>query len=47
MAIKTLGIDLGKRCFHVLVVDENGKVFIKQKLSRTKLIEFLSKPYWF
>ena len=42
MTIKTLGIDLGKRCFHVFGADDYGKTIVKKQFSRSKLITYLS-----
>jgi len=42
MTIKTLGIDLGKRCFHVFGADDHGKTIVKKQFSRSKLIAYLS-----
>ena len=40
MTIKVLGIDLGKRCFHVYGENQRGKS-VRHKFSRKQLIEFL------
>ena len=42
MTIKTLGIDLGKRCFHVHGTDSKGNAVFKRKFTRQKLLLFLS-----
>ncbi len=42
MTIKVLGIDLGKRYFHVHGVDINGKLVTRKKLNRKELLLFLS-----
>jgi transposase len=42
MIIKVLGIDLGKRYFHVHGVDSNGKLVTRKKLKRKELLLFLS-----
>ena len=42
MTIKILGIDLGKRCFHVHAVDEKGQLVCRKKLKRKELLLFLS-----
>lgn len=39
MKIVTIGIDLGKNVFHLHGVNERGKVILKKKVSRSKLIE--------
>jgi predicted NBD/HSP70 family sugar kinase len=35
MNATTLGIDLGKRWFHVVVYDASGRTVLREKLSRT------------
>jgi len=42
MTIKVLGIDLGKRKFHVYGVDEYGKKVLRSQYNRKGLIRFLS-----
>jgi len=42
MTIKVLGIDLGKRYFHIHAVDQNGKFVTRKKLKRKELLLFLS-----
>ncbi|MGK0375371.1 MAG: transposase [Arenicella sp.] len=42
MSIKVLGIDLGKRYFHVHAVDKNGVLVTRKKLKRKELLLFLS-----
>jgi len=42
MTIKVLGIDLGKRYFHIHAVDKHGKLIIRKKLKRKELLLFLS-----
>lgn len=42
MTIKVLGIDLGKRCFHIYGVDSTGHSVIRQKLNRQGLLRYLS-----
>lgn len=37
-----IGIDLGKHTFHLHCQDQNGKALYRKKMTRTKLIEFLS-----
>lgn len=41
MTIKVLGIDLGKRNFHIHGVDVHGKTIVRRKLNRKGLIQFL------
>lgn len=38
MAVHTLGIDLGKTVFHLIGLDEQGKIVLKKRLSRTQLL---------
>jgi hypothetical protein len=35
--IATIGMDLGKRSFHLIGMDARGKVIMRQKLSRGRL----------
>jgi transposase len=42
MNIKVLGIDLAKNVFQLHGTDHKGKCILRKKLSRTKLIEFMS-----
>ena len=42
MTIKVLGIDLGKRYFHVYAVDKHDVLVTRKKLTRKQLILFLS-----
>lgn len=37
-----IGIDLGKNTFHVAAHDKRGNELFRKKLSRSKLVEFLS-----
>jgi transposase len=40
MDVRTIGIDLGKRTFHLIGLDQHGKVVTKKCLSRSQLIVF-------
>jgi len=42
MTIKVLGIDLGKRYFHIYAVDKHGVLVTRKKLTRKALLLFLS-----
>ena len=42
MTIKVLGIDLGKRYFHIHGVDSKGILVTRKKLKRKELLLFLS-----
>ncbi len=42
MKIATLGIDLTKRVFQIHGLDERGKIVLRKRLSRNKLLEFLN-----
>ena len=42
MRITTMGIDLAKNVFQIHGVDENGKVLVRKKLPRSKLMEFIA-----
>ena len=41
MQIATLGIDIGKMWFHVIGLDEAGKPLYREKLNRSKLMQFV------
>jgi len=41
--IKTIGIDLAKSVFHLHGVDDQGRVVIRKRLSRSKLAEFMAQ----
>ncbi len=41
MEIETLGIDLGKRTFHLVGMDKRGRIVLKKKLSRSQLLPFI------
>jgi transposase len=40
--IATLGIDLGKNCFHLVGQDERGAIVLRIKLSRPQLTQRLA-----
>lgn len=40
--IKLIGIDLGKRCFHLHGQDESGRQVLRKKLTREQMFELLS-----
>ncbi len=42
MRITTMGIDLAKNVFQIHGVDERGKVVVRKKLPRSKLMEFIA-----
>lgn len=42
MNITTLGVDLAKNVFQLHGVDSAGKVLLKKKISRSKLVEFIA-----
>lgn len=42
MEIKTLGIDIGKRTFHLIGMDKKGNIILKRKLSRPQLLPFVA-----
>ena len=42
MLIRTIGIDLGKTVFHLVALDENGKVVARKRCSRTQLVTFMA-----
>ena len=42
-AMRVLGIDIAKRVFHAVGMDERGKIVLRKRLSRHDLIPFLAK----
>ena len=40
--VTLIGIDLGKHSFHVHCQDKAGKVLLRKKFTRTKLMQFLA-----
>jgi transposase len=40
MQIRSVGIDLGKTTFHLVALDDNGKVLLKKKFTQRQLITF-------
>lgn len=42
MEIKTLGIDIGKRTFHLIGMDKKGNITLRKKLSRPQLLPFVA-----
>jgi transposase len=40
MHITSIGIDLGKTTFHLVALDDHGKVVIKKKFSRKQLVTY-------
>ena len=42
-AMSVLGIDIAKRVFHVVGMDERGKIVLRKRLSRHDLMPFLAK----
>ena len=43
MKITTIGIDLAKNVFQIHGVDDHGKVGLRKKLDRAKVLEFFLK----
>jgi transposase len=43
MHIASIGIDLGKTTFHLVALDEHGKVVLQKKFSRNQLLVFTAK----
>src|SRR5207237_589328 len=41
--MSVLGIDIAKRVFHAVGMDERGKIVLRKRLSRHDLIPFLAK----
>ena len=45
--MSVLGIDIAKRVFHAVGMDERGKIVFRKRLSRHDLIPLLAKlPVW-
>jgi sugar (pentulose or hexulose) kinase len=44
MHIASIGIDLGKTTFHLVALDEHGKIVGKKKFSRKQLTSINSEP---
>jgi transposase len=40
MQIRAVGIDLGKTIFHIVAMDEHGKVLVRKRFSRTELLTY-------
>src|SRR5579871_1391154 len=40
MQVKVLGIDIGKTSFHVIGLDQNDKIVVRKKFSRTQLLQY-------
>jgi transposase len=40
MHIASIGIDLGKTTFHVVALDDHGKVVARKKFSRSRLLAY-------
>ena len=41
--MSVLGIDIAKRVFHAVGMDERGKIVLRKRLSRHDLMPFLAK----
>src|ERR1700744_6226163 len=41
MTIRTIGIDLGKTVFHLVALDEYGKIVGRKRCSRTQLLTYM------
>ena len=42
MKVEVLGIDLGKTVFHLIGMDEHGKIVLRKRFSRSQLLKFLA-----
>src|SRR4051795_8837194 len=42
MSIRTVGIDLGKTVFHLIGMDESGKIVLRKKMSRSQLLAYIA-----
>ncbi len=40
MQVKVLGIDIGKSSFHVVGLDQNDKIVVRKKFTRTQLLQY-------
>jgi transposase len=40
MCISSIGIDLGKTTFHLIALDDHGKIVIRKKFSRKQLLAY-------
>jgi len=40
MEIHTIGIDLGKKVFHLVALNARGEVVVRKKFSRDQLLRF-------
>jgi transposase len=40
MRISSIGIDLGKTTFHLIALDDHGKIVIRKKFSRKQLLAY-------
>jgi transposase len=43
MTIRTVGIDLGKTVFHLVGLDEAGRIVSKKRFSRSQLVAYMAK----
>ena len=48
MSIRTVGIDLGKTVFHLIGMDESGKIVLRKRMSRSQIVcrRFSKKQKW-
>jgi hypothetical protein len=47
MEVKVLGVDISKRIFQIHGIDADGKLVVKQRLSRDRFIGSMSNlPCW-
>jgi transposase len=42
VTIQTIGIDLGKTVFHLICMDEHGRIVIRKRVSRSQMLTFLT-----
>jgi transposase len=42
--VTTMGIDIGKKSFHVVGFDQRGAIVLRQKLSRGRIKEYAAVP---
>jgi transposase len=44
MKLRVIGIDLGKTVFHLIGMDEHGRIVLRKRCSRSQLLQLLANP---
>jgi hypothetical protein len=44
MEIRVIGIDLGKSVFHLVGMDQHGKVVTRKRFSRSQMMVYMDLP---